>query len=88
MEFFDKVCVILSELSGIETICLEHELQSDLGLDSLQMVTLLMMLEENFQITLDESDMNPFDLTKVWQVVDLVEKYVGGKNNEENEKED
>ena len=88
MEFFDKVCVILSELSGIETICLEHELQSDLGLDSLQMVTLLMMLEENFQITLDESDMNPFDLANVWQVVDLVEKYAGGKNNEENEKED
>lgn len=88
MEFFDKVCLILSELSEIETICLEHELQSDLGLDSLQMVTLLMMLEENFQITLDESDMNPFDLVNVWQVVDLVEKYAGGENNEENEKED
>ena len=87
MELFDKVCVILSELSGIETICLEHELQSDLGLDSLQMVTLLMMLEENFQITLDESDMNPFDLVNVWQVVDLVEKYEGGEKNEENEKE-
>ena len=88
MEFFEKVCVILSELSEIETICLEHELQSDLGLDSLQMVTLLMMLEENFQITLDESDMNPFDLVNVWQVVDLVEKYAGGENNEKNEKED
>lgn len=88
MELFDKVCVILSELSGIETICLEHELQSELGLDSLQMVTLLMMIEENFQITLDESDMNPFDLVNVWQVVDLVEKYAGGENNEENEKED
>ena len=82
MEFFDKVCVILSELSGIETICLEHELQSDLGLDSLQMVTLLMMLEENFQITLDESDMNPFDLANVWQVVDLVEQYAGGEKVE------
>ena len=88
MEFFDKVCVILSELSGIETICLEHELQSDLGLDSLQMVTLLMMLEENFHIMLDESDMNPFDLVNVWQVIDLVEKYVGGKENEKNKKED
>ncbi len=88
MEIFDKVCVILSELSGMETICLEHELQSDLGLDSLQMVTLLMMLEENFQITLDESDMNPFDLINVWHVVNLVEKYAGGENNEENEKED
>lgn len=88
MEIFNKVCVILFELSGIETICLEHELQSDLGLDSLQMVTLLMTLEENFQITLDESDMNPFDLVNVWQVIDLVEKYAGGENNEENEKED
>lgn len=88
MEIFNKVCVILSELSGMETICLEHELQSDLGLDSLQMVTLLMMLEENFQITLDESDMNPFDLINVWHVVDLVEKYVGGESNEENEKDD
>ena len=87
MEFFDKVCVILSELSGIETICLEHELQSDLGLDSLQMVTLLIMLEENFQIVLDESDMNPFDLINVCHVVNLVEKYLGGDNNEETEKE-
>ena len=77
MEFFDKVCVILSELSGIETICLEHELQSDLGLDSLQMVTLLMMLEENFQITLDESDMNPFQLATVQDAIDLVQKYTG-----------
>ena len=88
MEFFDKVCVILSELSGKESISLEDELQSDLGLDSLHMVTLLIMLEENFQITLDESDMNPFDLDNVSHVVDLVEKYAGGENNEENEKEE
>ena len=76
MEIFDKVCVILSELSGIETICLESELQSDLGFDSLQMVTLLLMLEENFQITLDESDMNPFDLKRVDNIVELIKKYV------------
>lgn len=82
MEIFDKVYVILSELSSNETICLEHELQSDLGLDSLQMVMLLMMLEENFQITLDESDMNPFNLTTVSNVVNLVKKYIGGDRNE------
>ena len=87
MKIFDKVCAILSELSGVETVYLEHGLQSDLGLDSLQMVMLLMMLEESFQITLDESDMNPFDLANVWQVVDLVKKYEGGEKNEENEKE-
>lgn len=76
MKNFDKVSVILSDISGMETICLEHELQNDLGLDSIQMITLLMMLEETFQITLEESDMNPFDLLTVSNVVELVEKYV------------
>ena len=87
MEIFDKVTVILSELSGMKTICLKHELQGDLGLDSLQMVTLLIMLEENFQIVLDESDMNPFDLINVGQVVNLVQKYIGGDNNEKTKKD-
>ena len=82
MEVFDKVSVILSELSGMENISIEHELQNDLGLDSIKMVTLLMMLEDNFQIILEESDMNPFDLTNVLHVVKLVEKYVKGESNE------
>lgn len=82
MKVFNKVTSILSELSGMETIHPEHELQGDLGLDSLQMVTLLMMLEEGFRIILDESDMNPFDLTNVQKVVNLVEKYVGGESYE------
>lgn len=88
MEVFNKVKIILSELSGIETICIEHGLQSDLGFDSIQMVTLLIMLEETFQIILDESDMNPFDLNNVQNVVNLVDKYLSGKNNENDQKED
>ena len=82
MKIFDKVAIILSELSGIDNIYLEHELENDLALDSLQMITLLMMLEESFLIVLDESDMNPFNLATVQQVVKLVEKYVGGDSNE------
>ena len=82
MHIFEKVSEILSELSGIEILCLEQELQTDLGFDSLQMVTLLMMLEETFQIVLDESDMNPFDLINVSHVVNLVEKYLCGENDE------
>ena len=78
MGIFDKVTVILSELSGLKTICLENDLQRDLGLDSLQMVTLLMMLEEHFRIVLDESDMNPFDLINVSSVIELVKKYLEG----------
>ena len=87
MEIFEKVTNILSELSGTESICLDQELEKDLGLDSLQMVTLLIMIEETFDLLLDETDMNPFDLVTVSQVVSLVEKYVDGESHEETEKE-
>ena len=87
MEIFNMVTTVLSDLSGKESIRPENELQKDLGLDSLQMVTLLILLEENFKIILNESDMNPFDLIRVKNVVDLVEKYVSEKSNEKNEKE-
>lgn len=40
------------------------------------MVALLVMIEEAFQITLDEVDMNPFDLTKAEDVINLVQKYI------------
>ena len=85
MEIFDKVKVILSELNGAENIEPEYELQKDLGLDSLQMVTLLLLLEENFEIILEESDMNPFTLTTVRDIVELAEKYTqtGGEGEKE-----
>lgn len=82
MEIFNKISTIFSELCGAENICPEHNLQSDLALDSLQMITLLMMVEDSFNIVLDESDMNPFDLVTVQNIVDLVEKYVGDEKNE------
>lgn len=84
MKIFDKVAQVLAEISGMENIRSEQELQQDLGLDSLQMVLLLISLEEAFQIVLNESDMNPFDLISVQNVVDLAEKYVGGVHNENN----
>ena len=75
MKIFDQITVILSQLCGATEITAEHRLQQDLGLDSLQLVTLLLMIEEGFQIVLKEADMNPFDLTTVAQAVELVEKY-------------
>lgn len=71
----EKILKILFELSGIETIEEENELQSNLGLDSLNMVMLLMAIEDEFGIELDESDMNPFDLITVEDVIKLTEKY-------------
>ena len=80
MKIFDKVTAVLCELSGNENIEPDHNLQNDLGLDSLQMVTLLVMLEDTFEIVLDEADMNPFDLNTVADVINMVRKYRGYEN--------
>lgn len=82
MEIFDQVSAVLAELSGTESIRLKDELQNDIGLDSFGLVNLLLTLEESFGITLDESDMNPFDLINVQDVVTLVERYLNGESHE------
>lgn len=79
MEIFDQVSAVLAELSGTESIRLEDELQNDIGLDSFGLVNLILTLEERFGITMDDSDMNPFDLIDVESVVRLVEKYLHGE---------
>ena len=65
----------------LEDICTENisdfsaKLVNDLSMDSLKMVMLLVMIEDRFDIELDESDMNPFALITVQDVVSLVFKY-------------
>ena len=80
MNVKDKVIEILKELSGEETINETDSLKEDIHLDSLGMVTLLVEIEDVFDIRLDESDMNPFDLITVQDVVNLVGKYMGDEN--------
>ena len=75
MEIKEKVIEILNGLSSEENIEEAHLLQTDLALDSLAMVTMLLEIEEVFGIELEEADMNPFDLTSVSDVIRLVEKY-------------
>ena len=76
------VIELLQELSGLKHIATKDSLQADLGLDSLMMVTLLIELEDVFHIQLAESDMNPFDLNTVADVITLVEKYEYEKSEE------
>ncbi len=80
MNIEKKVKNILSELSGEEGISNETTLQNDLALDSLSMVTLLVEIEDAFEIQLDEADMNPFDFETVQSVIDMVAKYVGDED--------
>ena len=82
MKIFDQVVAVLSELSGTESVRLEDELKNDIGLDSFGLVNLILTLEERFGITMDDSDMNPFDLINVQNVVTLVERYLNGESHE------
>jgi len=76
-----KIINILKELSGYENIEENSRLEDDLGLDSIGMVMLLIELEDNFEIQLDESDMNPFELQLVEDVTELVYKYLEDEND-------
>lgn len=73
----NKVFDILSELSGIDNFSETDKLQEDLGLDSLGLVTLLLSIEDAFEIILEADDMNPFELISVNDVIILAEKYNG-----------
>lgn len=83
MQIFERISGVLKELSGVENISLESQLKEDLMLDSLSMITMLIEIETAFEIELEESDLNPFDLTVVSDLVNLVKKYCGEIENEE-----
>lgn len=75
---------ILETLRGLwrdPGIQMENELRRDLGIDSLGMVTLLLDLEDTFGFELKESDMNPYELITVADVVRLVERYPGRRDH-------
>lgn len=79
-----RIVEILTEL-GAENITPAAALRDDLGLDSLQMVNLLISLEEVFQIELKETDINPTSLRTVEDVISLTKKYTqsgGGTDHE------
>ena len=70
-----QVTEILEDICAIELTDETATLKNDLQMDSLRMVMLLIMIEDTFEIELDESDMNPFALITVQDVIDLVVKY-------------
>jgi len=75
MREYEQTISILEKMSGIKIDDPDMSLQNNLGLDSLEMVLLLVEIEDSFDIEIKESDMNPFDLKTVSDVVMLVERY-------------
>ena len=78
-------------LEVLEDLCMatvedtSKKLIADLAMDSLRMVMLLVTLEEVFSIELDESDLNPFLLITVQDVINLVSKYTQSEEKTANE---
>ena len=77
-----KVTEILLELTALEEVSLSASLTTDLALDSLKMVMILIQIEDAFGIELQESDMNPFLLKTGEDIVTLVEKYKAVNSDE------
>ena len=71
---FEKVSKMLAEQLGIDasTIKPEQEVVKDLGADSLDVVELMMALEDEYGITLPESDVE--NVKTVQDIVDMMEK--------------
>ncbi len=71
---FEKVQALLAEQLDIsaDKITPESEVVKDLGADSLDVVELLMQLEEEFGITLPDSEME--NLKTVQDIVNMMEK--------------
>ena len=72
----ERLNEILIEKSFFTDIKPELKLKEDLGLDSLNMVELIVELEDVFNIEFAESDLDPTKLLMVSDVYELVEKYV------------
>ena len=76
----EGVFKILSDLSGVSVNEAQMRLVEDIGLDSLMLVTMLIEIEEEFNIEFNESDMNPYDFITAGDVIAMTERYVGDVN--------
>lgn len=84
-EIEQKVLEVLEDLCMTTVEDASKKLIGDLAMDSLRMVVLLVTLEEVFSIELDESDLNPFLLITVQDVIDLASKYTQSEEESVNE---
>ncbi len=66
---------LIRRYTGKKAITPMDSLHGDLGIDSLGMVQLMLDIEDEFEITLGESDLNPNNLIRVSDVCALVERY-------------
>ncbi len=77
MSYENEIIGVISSLSYIsnDEIRFDDEF-STIGIDSLNMVELIIALENIFEITFDDSELDPSSLKKVSDVIKLTERYL------------
>ena len=78
----EKIIEILEELGATKVENVGQSLKEDLGINSLKTVMMIVAIEERFEIELAEADLNPALFTTVGTVVNLVERYLKAKEDE------
>jgi acyl carrier protein len=74
---FDKIKKILSKEYGINDLSPEMNFKTDLGLNSFDLMNLLCIAEEEFDIEIEEEDYR--HLSTVGEMCTLLEKITGEK---------
>ena len=72
----EKLQEILQKRTQTKVIDESQSLHDDLGIDSLGLVELMLDIEEAFDVTLDESALDPAKLRTVQDLANLVSRYV------------
>ena len=76
MDIFRNVEEVIIDAVGGDSVTAEQELKTDIGLDSLSLVAVIVGMEEKFGIEFNESDLDPSKIIRVQDLVELVRKYV------------
>ena len=65
---FEKIKQIIEELFNIKDITTDTDIREDLGVDSIGLLQLVMAIEDEFEIQVEEQD-----LEKIHTVADIME---------------
>ena len=72
-----KINDILMEIAFLEKPPLfDADLKENLGIDSLKKVELIVELEDSFNISIDENDLDPQNIKTVRDIHNLINKYI------------
>lgn len=72
----EKVNKVIFQLSPIKSINKDMNIRTDLGFDSLSIVTLIVEMEKELGITIDESQLDPDLFDTVEELYTLAKRYV------------